>query len=142
MNLLCRGEATHTGIAVLTDEANASLCAVICWDAGELRWLKARGDAVATLRDFAAAYEDTDGLSCRGAGPAHLAADARNEMGVRLLVDGSAVELFTSTGQAMSTRVYAGADAVPRVVVVALGGASRVSGAVWSMSSIWDREEL
>lgn len=64
---------------------------------------------------------------------------------MRVLLDGSCVEVYLGTGEVLSTRIYRG-DA-PRgadsgVDFVAFGGKARVTRVeAWEMSSIWQREK-
>lgn len=64
---------------------------------------------------------------------------------MRVLIDGSCVEVYMGTGEVLSTRIYRG-DA-PRgsdsgVDFVCFGGKARVSHVeAWEMSSIWQREK-
>ena len=66
-------------------------------------------------------------------------------MQMRVLIDGSCVEVYLGTGEVLSTRIYRG-DA-PRgsdsgVDFVAFGGKARVSHVeAWEMNSIWQREK-
>jgi hypothetical protein len=59
------------------------------------------------------------------------------QLGLRVLIDGSTVEIFTSSGQAVSTRVYTAGAAPVVLAVVATGGEAIVSGKAWEMKSIW-----
>lgn len=65
---------------------------------------------------------------------------------MRLLLDGSCLEVYLATGEVLSTRVYRGkaprgADA--GVDFVAFGGRAKVvTVEAWEMSSIWQREKL
>jgi sucrose-6-phosphate hydrolase SacC (GH32 family) len=130
---------------VLTDSEQWSLVVVVNWEDDSLQWLKARAAAVLSLgtkRSFADLYSAADGqLIGRNGGSAALDAvhGGRDDgtVAMRVLVDGSAVEVFTSTGQVASTRVYAGNGAARRLAAVSDGGSTRVSGAAWTMGSIW-----
>ena len=63
---------------------------------------------------------------------------------MRVLIDGSCVEVYLGTGEVLSTRIYRGdapkgADA--GVDFVAFGGKARVTQVeAWEMNSIWQRE--
>jgi len=75
-------------------------------------------------------------------------ADSEDEVRVRILYDGSAVEAFTCEGgqcpgRALATRIYrgdaaGGAGRAVELSLVALGGASRcISASAWTMASCW-----
>eukprot|EP01026_Neomeris_dumetosa_P025825 TRINITY_DN2119_c2_g1_i3.p1 TRINITY_DN2119_c2_g1~~TRINITY_DN2119_c2_g1_i3.p1 ORF type:complete len:249 (-),score=49.90 TRINITY_DN2119_c2_g1_i3:56-802(-) len=61
---------------------------------------------------------------------------------LRIFVDGSSIELFTSSGQVISLRMYfdeAIKNPVENLKLFSKGGKSMlVSGSAWIMSSIWD----
>lgn len=64
---------------------------------------------------------------------------------MRVLLDGSCLEVYLGTGEVLSTRIYRGnaprgADA--GVDFVAFGGKARVAQVeAWEMNSIWQREK-
>jgi hypothetical protein len=65
-------------------------------------------------------------------------------MQMRLLLDGSCVEVYLGSGEALSTRIYRGdapKGADSGVDFVAFGGKARVKQVeAWEMASIWQRE--
>lgn len=148
----CSGSASHSGVALLTDEGQPSLCVVVSWEDDQLLWLKSRASVVRDIgsRGFAALYDSDSELKSRGGGPAALAAmrehagaavsDAgseASEVGMRVVVDGSAVEVFLSTGQVASTRVYAAQPGARRLAAVSSGGKSSLTGTAWQMETMW-----
>jgi len=75
-----------------------------------------------------------------------LSHDPRDPLRLRVLVDHSAVEVFASSGEVLTTRIYRGA--VPSestdagLALVSACGTSRASARVWAMGSIWGEAEL
>eukprot|EP01025_Chloroclados_australasicus_P028111 TRINITY_DN2789_c0_g2_i1.p5 TRINITY_DN2789_c0_g2~~TRINITY_DN2789_c0_g2_i1.p5 ORF type:complete len:187 (+),score=15.54 TRINITY_DN2789_c0_g2_i1:114-674(+) len=63
---------------------------------------------------------------------------------LRIFIDGSAVEVFTSTGQVLSTRLYfdeAFAQPMESIKLLSYGGSSTlVAGSAWTMKSFWESE--
>ena len=151
--LCCRGSAAQLGVALLTDVGCASFCCAIDWPSDSLKWLKAPRPVVEGIshRGFDAVFAQTAELTARGAGPAALRATEvasaaapapADSLWLRVLLDGSAVEVFTGTGQTVSTRVYSstadGAVAGERSLqLLCLGGPAEVAGAAWEMQSAW-----
>ena len=142
--------SAQVGVALLTDDAQLSFCCVVDWDADKLCWFKAPRSTVASVeeRGFTAIFDNLPSGGARCEGPAALrAAEATlgkeskaESLGLRVLIDGSAVEVFTSTGQAVSTRVYMseGASAPRQLLLISSGGSALLSqGAAWEMGSAW-----
>jgi hypothetical protein len=137
----CRGTSCYAGVAVLAGQDELSVCAVVNWDQDTIFWVKSSGEhltqALAAGVSFKEVYEDVGTLSSRGAGPAGMGGSQATELGLRVLIDGSTVEIFSSSGQALSTRVYTAYGAPLALAVVATGGDAGVTGMAWEMQSIW-----
>ena len=141
---------------MLAEEGQWSFCVVIDWRQDTLKWLKARRSAIkqlGTQRTFDNLFDSDAELKSRGSGPAALhaaqsnasppngnsageEATAADGMSMRVFVDGSTVEVFTSSGQTASTRVYA-AQQPRQLALVATGGSSAMHGSAWQLGSIW-----
>eukprot|EP01025_Chloroclados_australasicus_P032246 TRINITY_DN3268_c0_g1_i1.p1 TRINITY_DN3268_c0_g1~~TRINITY_DN3268_c0_g1_i1.p1 ORF type:complete len:629 (-),score=73.79 TRINITY_DN3268_c0_g1_i1:4031-5917(-) len=71
--------------------------------------------------------------------------EGSNTLNLRIFVDGSSVEVFTSSGQVMSLRLYfdeVATNPIETVMLVSYGGSTSVSAAgVWRMNSIWDHDD-
>jgi hypothetical protein len=139
--LLCRGTASHSGVAVFTDDEQASFCIVVNWMAGKLQWVKAKRAALDCIPSvgFDQVFHDVTQIQGRGEGPLGVVGSATS-VELRVLVDGSAVEVFTGSGQVVSVRVYAssGAQEPRRLAAVVSGGSSFVpSVCAWRMQSMW-----
>lgn len=67
------------------------------------------------------------------------------ELTLRILIDYSSIEIFTHTGQVLTTRVYRGKtnpNCNSGIDVVAFGGASKLSSAcIYQVNSIWGEAE-
>lgn len=60
---------------------------------------------------------------------------------MRILLDHSCVEVFLSTGEVLSTRIYRGApsDPDPSIEFVAFGGSALIPKVeAWEVSTIWE----
>lgn len=55
-----------------------------------------------------------------------------------LFIDGTAVEVFSSSGKAASTRMYWPCDGSLQLSGLSIGGTSTVEGSAWEMGSIWE----
>ncbi len=66
-------------------------------------------------------------------------------MQMRILLDHSCVEVYLSSGEVLSTRVYRGLpppDADAGIDLIAYGGTAKVERLeAWEMGSIWDRQQ-
>lgn len=79
-----------------------------------------------------------DGRSLSSYGELRLNADSPVlQIDLRLFLDGSAVEVFTSTGHALSTRLHMLQDGDRGLHLVSIGGASGYAGQAWQMNSCW-----
>lgn len=61
-------------------------------------------------------------------------------LSLRVLIDYSSIEVFTHTGQVLTTRVYRGQSAptcCPGIEFVATGGDGNITATAYEMSSIW-----
>jgi Glycosyl hydrolases family 32 C terminal len=143
----CRGDAAYSGVIVHTDDTQHSLVVAINWATDELLWLKAPPKDVHTdsPHGFAALRSNATGtVLSEGNGTAALTASLQafegaqeDIMHLRVLLDGSAVEVFTGTGQVASTRVYANDGGKRSLAVLSLGGSTQFDGSAWRMGSIW-----
>jgi sucrose-6-phosphate hydrolase SacC (GH32 family) len=61
--------------------------------------------------------------------------DPQQVVELQVFVDGSSVEVFSSSGKAASTRVYGNSGGT--LHAVSCGGGSNVTGALWPMKSCW-----
>eukprot|EP00877_Chromochloris_zofingiensis_P008156 jgi/Chrzof1/3594/Cz13g01200.t1 len=103
----------------------------------------------ATERDATAAGPLAGGATAgqllphRAGGVLQLA-PGQTELTLRVLIDNSCVEVFTSTGQVLGTRVYRGnpsACTPSNVQLVAFGGnCELLQGGAWEMRSMWPQE--
>ncbi|KAI3425312.1 hypothetical protein D9Q98_009077 [Chlorella vulgaris] len=81
------------------------------------------------------------------------AADSSGQVQLRIVLDGSAVEVYTGTGEVLSTRVYRGTAPISdgscsaaashsTVWVAAVGGTAKLeSGEAWELRSCWRDDE-
>lgn len=67
--------------------------------------------------------------------------EAGDQITISIFVDGTAVEFFSSSGKAASTRMYWETDQTATSVqlsVLSRGGMTAVKGSAWGMDSIWE----
>lgn len=55
-----------------------------------------------------------------------------------LFIDGTAIEVFSSSGKAASTRMYWPWDGSLQLSMLSMGGTSTVEASAWEMDSIWE----
>lgn len=63
------------------------------------------------------------------------------QVDLRVFLDGSSIELFTSTGHTLSTRLHMLEDGDRGMHLVSIGGTSGFAGKAWQMNSIWPKGE-
>lgn len=139
---LLRGESTAAGVHFCSWRADSEHAAVLVdWERSILEVVFTDGAPV-DLVTLAELDPEVDGLR-RVGGPIDL--KAGEGLTLRLFVDHSCVEVYSSTGEVLSTRVYRGA--APRaaeagIQLVSYGGPALVhSVRAWEMGTIW-KEDL
>eukprot|EP01025_Chloroclados_australasicus_P025828 TRINITY_DN2571_c1_g1_i3.p1 TRINITY_DN2571_c1_g1~~TRINITY_DN2571_c1_g1_i3.p1 ORF type:complete len:652 (-),score=57.74 TRINITY_DN2571_c1_g1_i3:3174-5072(-) len=130
---LQRMDARASGL--LLSRAGPSMLLVYVWETQQLKAIKGTLDQLQMVDPI-----NFDGSLANYEG--HLQdMEDRDVLGLRVFVDGSAVEVFTSSGQVMSLRLYHGVEIRPQqgVQVASFFGSTRiVEGNAWTMNSIWD----
>ena len=121
-----------------TEQAMAMLI-WLDWDADEWGWVKgdtqelSHASSRANLQDVA--IDQMHGLLA-----AHVSSTgevAGDQISMSLFIDGTAVEVFTSSGKAASTRMYWETPGGLQVSAWSMGGISAAEISAWEMSSIW-----
>ena len=139
---MCRKDAALSGILLTVDSSkDNALLVLILWEADEWMWVRGDREKLKSMPvDVNTLLHDIK-TSMKGPLDRQLQAIASTEgdteqvVGLRVFVDGSAVELFTSSGKAASTRLYGCSGGA--LHGVSSGGVSSVSGALWPMKSCW-----
>ncbi|BDA48086.1 Fructan 6-exohydrolase [Coccomyxa sp. Obi] len=138
---LARGSCSAAGIllrawlrADADSEQPTAAAAVVDWDAGTLEVI------FSTQWDRNALSFGWDSVSKRVGGPIQIHEHA---VQLRVMVDHSAVEIFTGSGETLTTRVYRGDMAAgddPGMFFIAKDGAASVTDiAAYTMGSIWEQ---
>lgn len=139
---MCRDSASVSGILLTVDSSKENgLLVLILWETDEWVWI--RGDAAklqsmpvhvdSLLRDINTSLKSPLDMQIQSLNSTDM--DPKQVMELQLFVDGSAVEIFTSSGKAASTRLYGKSGGT--LHGVSCGGRSGVTGALWQMKSCW-----
>lgn len=140
---LSRYECTAAGVHFKSWRADSEDAVIVVdWQRQELQAIFTDGADV----DLVSMHElapELQGLRSVG-GPLEMRPS--EPITLRVFVDHSCVEVYASTGQVLTTRVYRG-EAPPKagagIELVAYGGAARVENVtVWEMGSIWKPEAV
>lgn len=127
--------------AVKQDDA---VMVLVLWETDEWMWVKGDATKLHTLPlDIESLTRDNKNtwkgpLDRQITSPVAPLSHPMNSVGLQVLVDGSAVEVFTSSGKAASTRVYGNDESTSvQLHCVSSGSDGLVSGALWPMKSCW-----
>jgi hypothetical protein len=129
----------YSGILLEVPQPMDSFLVAISWDFDEWVWMKGPSD---TLQQTSCSIEELESrATSKMRGPLDLdVAGEQNGSGsicLRILVDGSAVEVFTSSGKAASTRLYRRDEDEPTLRLISSAGTTSLHGSVWEMGSAW-----
>lgn len=137
-----RKNASISGILLTVDASKDNgLLVLILWDTDEWVWVRGDADKLQTMPVdvHSLLHGVKSGLKSPLDRQLHPIVSPEEGTGqvvaLRVFVDGSAVEIFTSSGKAASTRLYGYAGR--SLYGVCSGGDSSVSGALWPMTSCW-----
>lgn len=130
-------------VGIILEEQTMGTCLMVWvdWNADEWGWLRADRSSLVTVSNRLILEQVT---SDRMHGPLGLRSGSGlscEEVTVSFFIDGTAVEVFTSSGKAASTRMYWNAGdhgSSIQLYCASLGGNSSLSGSAWEMNSIWD----
>jgi Glycosyl hydrolases family 32 C terminal len=145
---VCRITAKVSGILLLLEPPLESLALLVLWEEDAWMWL--RGDAD-QLQDLPVNVEELIAhASASMKGPLDVNVKLRvagvadtpleqspDAVELQLFVDGSAVEVFTSTGKAASTRLYMQENSLASLHGISSGGESEARCSLFELNSIW-----
>eukprot|EP01025_Chloroclados_australasicus_P068317 TRINITY_DN9483_c0_g2_i1.p1 TRINITY_DN9483_c0_g2~~TRINITY_DN9483_c0_g2_i1.p1 ORF type:complete len:588 (-),score=50.88 TRINITY_DN9483_c0_g2_i1:389-2152(-) len=129
-------------VGVLFSRAYMSALIVVRWQDRQIIAIKGSQEVLRDLNASDIAL-DNEVLDVYG-GVLENLSDQEDTFTVRIFVDGSAMEVFTSTGQVMSLRVYFGMQRgiKEQVDLVSYEGQSLLlEGNVWTMASYWEHDQ-
>lgn len=133
-----------SGMILQHPEQAQSLLIWLDWDADEWGWVKGDEQKLVQARSREA-LEEVAEAHMHGHMAAHVSAKGTadcNQLSMSLYIDGTAIEVFTSSGKAASTRMYWETPERPQVSAWSAGGTSAVEGCAWQMDSIWIEGEF
>lgn len=143
---LTRNDAEQSGILLFAPDSKFdALLLLVDWTRSTLTGWKAPASDLLRLSN---AESPPHSVSCTMQGPLMPpSADGSDDgelscLQLRVLVDGSVVEVFTSTGQALSTRLHWDENDTCLFNAASFGGRTTVYGQAWEMTSIWRPDDL
>eukprot|EP01024_Parvocaulis_polyphysoides_P007055 TRINITY_DN12132_c1_g1_i1.p1 TRINITY_DN12132_c1_g1~~TRINITY_DN12132_c1_g1_i1.p1 ORF type:complete len:468 (-),score=66.77 TRINITY_DN12132_c1_g1_i1:576-1979(-) len=132
---------SSSACGVMLVRSGFSMLVVYNWESQEIRCYKGTSENIQTLDPLNAGTTQMENY-----GGILQNMNGVNNLTLNIFVDGSSVEVFTSSGQVISVRLYFDEVAINPVETVRMvsyyGETTIVSANAWIMNSIWDHTQL